>query len=115
MNFPERIDLGFGLQNGRNQLISLGSALHRFAEIESIFKAPTQTVGLVARHLEANGIATVVIGSAVDIVERCGVPRFIFTDLLSAILAASHGVATCRQRSWPWHCGRSRLRRDQGA
>ena len=35
---------------------------------------------MVARHLEANGIATVVIGSALDIVERCGVPRFVFTD-----------------------------------
>jgi hypothetical protein len=35
---------------------------------------------LVARHLEANGIATVIIGSALDIVEQCGVPRFLFTD-----------------------------------
>ena len=39
-----------------------------------------QTVSLVARHLEANGIATVVLGSARDIVEHCGVPRFVFTD-----------------------------------
>jgi D-proline reductase (dithiol) PrdB len=30
--------------------------------------------------LEANGIATVVLGSARDIVEECGVPRFVFTD-----------------------------------
>jgi len=37
-------------------------------------------VSLVARHLEANGIATVVVGSARDIVEQCGVPRFVFTD-----------------------------------
>jgi D-proline reductase (dithiol) PrdB len=37
-------------------------------------------VSLVARHLEANGIATVIIGSALDIVEHCGVPRFVFTD-----------------------------------
>jgi D-proline reductase (dithiol) PrdB len=37
-------------------------------------------VSLVARHLEANGIATVVIGSARDIVEECGVARFLFTD-----------------------------------
>jgi D-proline reductase (dithiol) PrdB len=37
-------------------------------------------VSLVARHLEANGIATVIIGSALDIVEHCGVPRFLFTD-----------------------------------
>ncbi len=39
-----------------------------------------QTVSLVARHLEAGGISTVVIGSARDIVEHCGVPRFLFTD-----------------------------------
>jgi hypothetical protein len=37
-------------------------------------------VSLVARHLEANGIPTVIIGSARDIVEYCGVPRFLFTD-----------------------------------
>ena len=39
-----------------------------------------QTVSLIARHLEANGIPTVVIGSAKDIVEHCGVPRFFFSD-----------------------------------
>ena len=39
-----------------------------------------QTVSLVARHLEANGIPTVIMGSAKDIVEHCGVPRFLFTD-----------------------------------
>jgi hypothetical protein len=37
-------------------------------------------VSLVARHLEASGIPTVVLGSARDIVEQCGVPRFLFTD-----------------------------------
>jgi hypothetical protein len=35
---------------------------------------------LVARHLEANGIPTVIVGSAMDIVTHCGVPRFLFTD-----------------------------------
>jgi D-proline reductase (dithiol) PrdB len=39
-----------------------------------------QTVSLVARHLEAAGIATVVLGSARDIVEECGVARFLYTD-----------------------------------
>jgi D-proline reductase (dithiol) PrdB len=38
-------------------------------------------VSLVARYLEANGLPTVIIGSALDIVEHCGVPRFVFTDL----------------------------------
>jgi len=37
-------------------------------------------VSLVSRHLEANGISTVVIGSARDIVEECGVARFVFSD-----------------------------------
>ena len=39
-----------------------------------------QTVGLVARHLETNGIPTVIMGCAKDIVEHCGVPRFLFSD-----------------------------------
>ncbi len=37
-------------------------------------------MSLVSRHLEANGIPTVMIGSARDVVERCGVPRLMFTD-----------------------------------
>jgi D-proline reductase (dithiol) PrdB len=37
-------------------------------------------VGLAARHLEANGIPTVIMGCAKDIVEHCGVPRFLWTD-----------------------------------
>lgn len=39
-----------------------------------------QTVSLVARHLEANGIATVVMGCAKDIVEHAAAPRFVFSD-----------------------------------
>jgi hypothetical protein len=37
-------------------------------------------VSLVARHLEESGIPTVVVGSARDIVEECGVARFLFSD-----------------------------------
>ena len=37
-------------------------------------------MSLVARHLEANGVPTVILGSARDIVEQCGVARFVFTD-----------------------------------
>ncbi len=37
-------------------------------------------MGLAARHLEANGIATVIMGCAKDIVEYVGVPRFLFSD-----------------------------------
>ena len=39
-----------------------------------------QTVSLIARYLEENGIPTVVMGCAKDIVEHCGVPRFLFSD-----------------------------------
>jgi D-proline reductase (dithiol) PrdB len=39
-----------------------------------------QTVSLIARHLEANGISTVVMGCAKDIVEHAAVPRFLFSD-----------------------------------
>jgi hypothetical protein len=37
-------------------------------------------VGLAARHLEANGISTVIMGCARDIVEHCGAPRFVWSD-----------------------------------
>ena len=37
-------------------------------------------MSLVARHLEAAGIPTVILGSAQDIVETVGVARFAFVD-----------------------------------
>ena len=37
-------------------------------------------MSLVARHLEVHGIPTVIMGCAKDIVEHCGVPRFLFSD-----------------------------------
>ena len=37
-------------------------------------------MSLAARHLEKNGIPTVIMGCAKDIVEYCGVPRFLFSD-----------------------------------
>jgi D-proline reductase (dithiol) PrdB len=37
-------------------------------------------VSLVARYLEAHGLPTVVFGCARDIVEHCGVARFVFSD-----------------------------------
>ena len=39
-----------------------------------------QTSTLVARYLEANGIPTVVMGAARDIVEHAAAPRFLFSD-----------------------------------
>ena len=37
-------------------------------------------MSLAARHLEASGIPTVIMGCAKDIVEHCGVPRFLYSD-----------------------------------
>lgn len=37
-------------------------------------------MSLIARYLEEHGVATVVMGAARDIVEHCGVARFVFTD-----------------------------------
>ncbi len=39
-----------------------------------------QTLSLIARYLEAAGIATVIMGCAKDVVEYCGVPRLLFSD-----------------------------------
>ena len=39
-----------------------------------------QSLSLIARLLEATGIATVVLGCARDIVEHVGVPRLLFSD-----------------------------------
>lgn len=40
-----------------------------------------QSMTLVARVLEAAGIATVVVGAAKDVVEHVGAPRFLFSDV----------------------------------
>ena len=37
-------------------------------------------MSLIARHLEANGIPTVIMGCGKDIVEHGGAPRFLFSD-----------------------------------
>ena len=37
-------------------------------------------MSLLARHLESNGIITLIIGSAIDIIEHCGVPRYLHSD-----------------------------------
>ncbi|KMO36281.1 glycine reductase [Methylobacterium variabile] len=39
-----------------------------------------QSLALAARALEAAGVATVLMGCAKDVVEHCGVPRFLFSD-----------------------------------
>ena len=37
-------------------------------------------MSLLARHLESNGIITLIIGSAIDIIEHCGAPRYLHND-----------------------------------
>lgn len=39
-----------------------------------------QSLSLAARHLEANGISTIIMACAKDIVEHCGVARMLFSD-----------------------------------
>jgi hypothetical protein len=54
-----------------------------------------QTLSLAARGLEQSGIATVLIGSAKDVVERAGVARFAFTDFpLGNAAGRPHDVAS---------------------
>lgn len=54
-----------------------------------------QTMSLVARTLEAAGVPTVVMGAALDIVEKCGVSRFLFSDVpLGNAAGLPHDVAS---------------------
>ncbi|MEZ5832522.1 MAG: glycine/sarcosine/betaine reductase selenoprotein B family protein [Dongiaceae bacterium] len=54
-----------------------------------------QTVSLVARHLEAAGMPSVIMGCAKDIVEHVGVPRFLFSDFpLGNSAGKPHDVAS---------------------
>jgi D-proline reductase (dithiol) PrdB len=48
--------------------------------VSLVSHSPCAALSLAARHLEENGIATVVTGCAKDIVEYVGVPRFLFSD-----------------------------------
>ena len=57
-----------------------------------------QTTALVARHLEGNGIPTVVMGCAKDIIEHAAVPRFLFSDFpLGNSAARPHDLASQAQ------------------
>ncbi|WOH78750.1 glycine reductase [Bradyrhizobium sp. BEA-2-5] len=57
-----------------------------------------QTTALVARHLEQNGIATVIMGCAKDIIEHAAVPRFLFSDFpLGNSAGKPHDIASQAQ------------------
>ncbi len=54
-----------------------------------------QTATLTARYLEANGIPTVLMGCAKDIVEHAAAPRFLFSDFpLGNSAGRPHDVAS---------------------
>ena len=55
-------------------------------------------MSLVARYLERNGLPTIVMGAAKDIVEWAGVPRFLFSDFpLGNSAGKPHDVASQAQ------------------
>jgi hypothetical protein len=54
-------------------------------------------VSLTARHLEANGVPTVVLGCARDIVEQAGVARFVFSDFPLGNSAGKPGDVQCQR------------------
>ena len=58
-----------------------------------------QSVALAARVLEAGGIATVIMGCALDIVEHVGVPRFLFNDFPLGNSTGRPGDASSQDRS----------------
>src|SRR6185437_2626295 len=81
----------FGAPTNRSQRVTIETdapeilARCRADQVDAAVLVPNcpvchQTVSLVARHLEANGISTVVMGCAKDIVEYAAVPRFLFSD-----------------------------------
>ena len=51
-------------------------------------------MSLVARYLERNGIPTIVMGAAKDIVEWCGVPRFLYFSTAHVYGSSLEGTIT---------------------
>ncbi len=104
-----RIRLGprfFGLPTNRSHRITLEQDVPELLGrchadgVEAAVLVPNcpvchQSVALAARHLEANGIATVVMGCAKDIVEHAAAPRFLFSDFpLGNSAGRPHDVAS---------------------
>jgi D-proline reductase (dithiol) PrdB len=80
-----------GLPTNRSQRVTLGVDCREIVarckadDVDAAVLLPNcpvchQSVALAARMLEENGIATVVMGCAKDIVEHVGVPRLLFSD-----------------------------------
>src|SRR5689334_24716654 len=96
----------FGAPTNRSQRVTIETdapeilARCRADQVDAAVLVPNcpvchQTVSLVARHLEENGISTVVMGCAKDIVEYAAVPRFLFSDFpLGNSAGKPHDVAS---------------------
>ncbi|MDR1228215.1 MAG: hypothetical protein LBK55_04225 [Azoarcus sp.] len=56
-----------------------------------------QSLALAARHLEAHGISTALMGCARDVVEHCGAPRFLFSDFPLGNAAGRPGDAASQE------------------
>ncbi len=59
-----------------------------------------QTVSLAARHLEADGIPTVIMGCAKDIVEYCGVPRLVLESAPGARTTVQSPIRWSEDAAW---------------
>ncbi len=81
----------YGAPTNRSQRITRDEdapallAMLREDEVDAVVLVPNcpvchQSVTLIARHLEAHQIPTVIMGCAKDIVEQAGAPRFVFSD-----------------------------------
>ncbi len=99
----------FGAPTNRSPRVTLATAAPeilarcRADEVDLAVLVPNcpvchQTTALVARHLERNGIPTVIMGCAKDIVEHAAVPRFLFSDFpLGNSAGKPHDVASQAQ------------------
>jgi glycine/betaine/sarcosine/D-proline reductase family selenoprotein B len=99
----------YGLPTNRSQRTSIekdAPALHDLVQADLadsallVANCPVchQSIALAARHLEANGIPTVVMGCAKDIVEQVGVARFLFSDFpLGNAAGRPHDLASQHQ------------------
>src|SRR5215831_15925256 len=99
-----------GAPTNRSQRITLETdgpeivARCRADEVDAAILVPNcpvchQTTSLAARLLEENGIATVVMGCAKDIVEYVGVPRLLFSDFPLGSAAGKPNDRTSQQET----------------
>lgn len=96
----------FGAPTNRSHRITLETDAPELLEycksdgVDAVILVPNcpvchQTISLVARYIEANGIPTIITGCAKDIVEHAAVPRFLFNDFpLGNSAGKPHDVAS---------------------